>query len=128
MPELDSKTQELLSAIFLMAGLLVLVALGIQVVSIYRKRLIRRADTPADLSDSFREAFEAGELSEEEYRRIQDAMGRGPRGASPRSVPASGSALPSEAPPSAVEGEKPLGIGPDPVGQGAPPAEEPPRS
>lgn len=78
MPEFDSKTWELLKAMLLMAVLLVIVALGIQLITIYRRRLTTRSsDSRAEQAELFREAYEAGEIDTNEYRQIQDALDRG---------------------------------------------------
>ncbi|WP_169973890.1 SHOCT domain-containing protein [Tautonia rosea] len=78
MPEFDPKTWELLKAMLLMATLLVIVALGIQLITISRRRLTTRSsDSRAEQADLFRDAYESGEISTEEYRQIQDALDRG---------------------------------------------------
>jgi hypothetical protein len=78
MPEFDSKTWELLKAMLLMAILLVVVALGIQLITIFRRRLTSRSsDSRAEQAELFRGAYEAGEIDTDEYRQIQDALDRG---------------------------------------------------
>ncbi len=79
MPAFDPKTQELLVGMLMMAGLLVFAAIGIQVISIYRHRAKSSSDdTEADLAQTFEEAYEAGEIDTDEYRKIKDTIDRGP--------------------------------------------------
>lgn len=78
MPELSPETNHLLSAMLMMAGLLVLVAIGIQIITVYRRKMLSRAeDEQAIMAEAFREAYDAGEIDTDEYRQIRSSMERG---------------------------------------------------
>ncbi|MEW4566337.1 hypothetical protein AB1L88_00575 [Tautonia sp. JC769] len=78
MPAFDDKTWELLKAMFLMAIVLAIVALGIQLITVYRRRLTRpSSDSREEQAELFREAYESGEIDTDEYRQIKDALDRG---------------------------------------------------
>lgn len=75
MPALDPTTQNLLRSLLLLAGVLILVAVGIQVVQIYRRRALRGDRQRGEPITPFREAYEAGLMADEEFRRIEAALG-----------------------------------------------------
>ncbi|WP_152051893.1 hypothetical protein [Tautonia marina] len=133
MPEFDSKTWELLKAMLLMAVLLVIVALGIQLITIYRRRLTTRSsDSKAEQAELFREAYEAGEIDTNEYRQIQDALDRGQAPPAlgiarlPEQSSASSPQLVEQTGTDPADGEAPSS--PDPTHEGGTEAPDLPRS
>lgn len=79
MPNFDPKTQELLVGMMMLAGMLVFAAIGIQVITIFRRRAKSAGEnTEADLAETFEEAYEAGEIDTDEYRKIKETIERGP--------------------------------------------------
>jgi hypothetical protein len=100
MPELSAETRNLITTMLSMAGLLAVAALGIQIVIVYRRRLTSRPDdSQEELAESFREAYEAGEIDTEEYQQIRASLDRGP-------VPTTSRVSPS--PPPESEADAPI--------------------
>ncbi|QDV38081.1 SHOCT domain-containing protein [Tautonia plasticadhaerens] len=88
MPELGAETRNLISTMLAMAGLLAVLAVGVQIILVYRRRLHDRSGDPREeLAESFREAYEAGEIDTDEYRQIRTSIERGPIPDPPRPSP-----------------------------------------
>jgi hypothetical protein len=120
MPELSAETRNLITTMLSMAGLLAVAALGIQFVLVYRRRLSSRpGDSQEELAESFREAYEAGEIDTEEYRQIRASLERGPVPTTPRVAP------PPETVANSPVGD-PAEAGPPPPEANAPPRDDPP--
>ena len=84
----------------LIGGLVVLAIVGVAIISRFRREMTTPAlPTRAELLEEFRQAFEKGEISREEYLRIQEKLSA--RGAK-RSAPQAGDRGPAGADPGPV--------------------------
>src|SRR5262245_58725429 len=106
---------EFLVAGVIIAAVLLVVAMLIHVVRLWRKRMAGRPMTnPGEQLTSFRALYERGELSREEYERIRAKLGQKLRKALEVPGPAAGPAATAEAPAEADSPPAPPAEGPRP--------------
>ena len=80
-PRIEPFDPKLLWLGLLAFAALAVIAVGVGFLQRYRADLMDDADPREGVLDALREAHEAGELSDEEYRKAQDALDHGERGA-----------------------------------------------
>ena len=74
-------------SIVLVLALVTALMVGAMVLQRARRDLLGEEEAPEDVGGSLRDAFEAGELTEEEYLKVRESLGDVDHGPKPPNVP-----------------------------------------
>lgn len=77
---------QILWSIALVLAIATAFLIGAIVLQRARKDLLGEEDAPEDVGESLREAFEAGEMSDEEYRKVRASLGESDPGPKPPKI------------------------------------------
>jgi hypothetical protein len=102
-PIVNAMFENLMGPVALLAGVLLI---GAVAVSVIRRRMVETPATDYDLLSEFQAAYDAGEIDEEEYRRVRDSLDKGKGGKFAEGV-ASKADRPSPRPGRSEEAPKP---------------------